>query len=234
MELLKKQISAPSLAPELKALKQGKLEELLLRREKSRKPAPRATAHGNHMEVDFLPIEASMPDSPVVKEMIQRYESEVSLENLAWARAHAEDCPPPSGAVRHVVGNKACEGCHAPAFERWASSKHAQAYRTLVKAGRQYDFDCVSCHVTGHQQAGGVCRIDRVLERDFVGCESCHGPGSAHVEAPTRANIDRARGVQACVGCHDRENSPHFDYGLYLPEILGRGHGQPHPPTSLP
>lgn len=43
-----------------------------------------------------------------------------------------------------------------------------------------------------------------------VGCEKCHGPGSAHVAQPTRANIvnparlDARHGTDICVQCHSQ------------------------------
>jgi predicted CXXCH cytochrome family protein len=43
-----------------------------------------------------------------------------------------------------------------------------------------------------------------------VGCERCHGPGSAHVAQPTRANIqnparmDYVRGSDTCIQCHSQ------------------------------
>jgi predicted CXXCH cytochrome family protein len=43
-----------------------------------------------------------------------------------------------------------------------------------------------------------------------VGCEKCHGPGSAHVARPSRANIvnpvraDSLHGVEVCIQCHSQ------------------------------
>ncbi|MDE3157384.1 MAG: cytochrome C [Acidobacteriota bacterium] len=43
-----------------------------------------------------------------------------------------------------------------------------------------------------------------------VGCEKCHGPGSAHVAQPSRANIvnpvrlDALRGSDTCIQCHSQ------------------------------
>jgi hypothetical protein len=72
-----------------------------------------------------------------------------------------------------------------------------------------------------------VCRLDKVAGREDVGCESCHGPGSLHVEGPSADNITARPGQDVCVTCHNRENSPHFDFATYLPKVLGPGHGQP-------
>ena len=43
-----------------------------------------------------------------------------------------------------------------------------------------------------------------------VGCEKCHGPGSAHIERPSQTNIvnparlDRLRASDACIQCHSQ------------------------------
>jgi hypothetical protein len=69
-----------------------------------------------------------------------------------------------------------------------------------------------------------VCRIDQLEGRTEVGCESCHGPGSNHAKAPAKTNIARGVDPKTCVGCHDRENSPQFDYDTYVEKVLGPGH----------
>src|SRR5579862_9628454 len=64
-----------------------------------------------------------------------------------------------------------------------------------------------------------------------VGCEKCHGPGSAHAEHPTRKNIvnpetlDYVRGNDTCMQCHSQGrplNDPiagkHYDWPVgFLP-----------------
>jgi hypothetical protein len=81
--------------------------------------------------------------------------------------------------------------------------------------------------VVGWQKPGGVCRIDQTAERESVGCESCHGPGSKHVDDQEKTSILAGNTAKTCIGCHDRENSPHFDFDRYVKEIIAPGHGQP-------
>ena len=56
------------------------------------------------------------------------------------------------------------------------------------------------------------------------------GMQSARTAAPTPAAAGTANVAammsRYCVGCHNPENSPHFDFALYLPQILGKGHGR--------
>jgi hypothetical protein len=126
-----------------------------------------------------------------------------------------------------VTGGDSCDDCHDEAAAVWAKTGHSHAYQTLVDKSRQYDLDCVRCHVTGYNQPGGVCRVDKVEGRESVRCETCHGAGSLHAADPTKTNIIAKPGESECKGCHNPENSPNFDFAKYLPHILGPGHGQP-------
>ena len=47
---------------------------------------------------------------------------------------------------------------------------------------------------------------------------------AAACAAPARAQAPPPMDNQTCLGCHDPENSPHFDFNAYLPKILGKGH----------
>ena len=106
------------------------------------------------------------------------------------------------------------------------TTKHPRAYEALQNEGKQYHLDCVGCHVTGWKQPQGVCRIDQTEGRREVGCEMCHGAGSLHAAGPTKTNIKSDVTAATCTGCHDAENSPHFDFDAYVAKILGPGHGR--------
>lgn len=228
--LLTRELRQPGTSEEKRRLLEAKAGEVMDRRARlsSTPPAP-AVAGKSTLAVRFIPLEATLPGDPRVQALLRGYDSEVSEGNLAWARAHGKDCPAPHRGEPGYVGNATCQTCHEEAFPVYATTRHAHAYQTLVKAAKQYRVDCIACHVTGYQQAGGVCRVDRVTGREGVGCENCHGPGSLHSVDPTRANIRAAPGKNICVGCHNPENSPAFDFAVYLPKILGKGHAHKQP-----
>src|SRR5580700_12064289 len=56
----------------------------------------------------------------------------------------------------------------------------------------------------------GLQHSDREVAEWNVGCERCHGPGSAHVEHATRANIlnparmDEVSASDTCIQCHSQ------------------------------
>ena len=229
IELLRAQVNEPMLAEPLKALRKAKLEEVIARREAlAAAPLPEP-AGKNVFSARFIPIEANFPALPAATELVTAYDRDVGQLNLRYAKDHGKDCPAPQKGQAGFVGNAACLDCHEEAFAVWNSSKHAQAYPTLEKLGKNHHLDCVGCHVTGWQQPGGTCRIDRVTGRDYVGCEACHGPGSLHVADASADNIGKGNQPKGCQGCHDAENSPHFAFEAYVAKILGPGHGQPLP-----
>jgi len=128
------------------------------------------------------------------------------------------------------VGSERCKRCHESAYEVWKKSDHSRAYQTLVDARRpslrQYDGECIVCHVTGFGYQGGFTDAARTPHLENVGCESCHGPASVHANNPNNAEWqgrlnpwkapegetakDKARRLdrldQFCQRCHDIDN----------------------------
>ena len=228
LELLNREVNLPGLLPERKKLQQQKIDELVARRQALlNAPVTAPAGDSDSFSVRFVPLESTLPSHPEAKAVVSAYDADVGKMNLEWAKAHGQDCPAPEKGKAAFVGNTSCRECHAEAFPSWEASKHHEAWETLEKAGKQFHLNCTGCHVTGWEQPGGVCRLDKVAGREDVGCESCHGPGSLHAEDPTSDNIVGSPGRALCVTCHNPENSPHFDFATYLPRILGPGHGQP-------
>ena len=102
---------------------------------------------------------------------------------------------------------------------------HADAWQTLVEVGKQNDYKCTGCHVTGYGQVGGssLGHTDRLRN---VQCEVCHGPGSIHVaekglEEPS--SVHKEAPSSTCIGCHTEQHSDTFQYEAYLRDILGAG-----------
>lgn len=231
IELLRAQVNEPMLGDELKALRRAKLEEIIARREAlAAEPLPLPEA-GNAATARFLPLESAFPRQPAVEALERAYDVDVGLLNLEWAKAHGQSCEPATAERPGLIGSPLCISCHPEAGAVWQRTKHPQAYERLKAQGKQHHLDCVGCHVTGWRQPQGVCRIDETAGREEVGCESCHGPGSAHLATPVKGTIARPeRKKEVCVGCHDLENSPHFDFDTWLPKVLGPGHGLPKRP----
>ena len=121
----------------------------------------------------------------------------------------------------HFVGNAKCQTCHVADCQHYTTTKHSVAWETLVNKDSHVDPYCQQCHTTGYGSELGFVSIKKSPDLFDVGCESCHGPSSRHCEKTTIKTVYDAR--DQCLQCHDRENSPLFDYDLYWPKIL---HGQ--------
>lgn len=226
IELLRAQVNEPMLKDELKGLRKAKLEEIISRRAllaETPLPIPEGKAT---VTARFIPLESNYARDPAVQAVEKQYDVDVGQINLAWAKTNGVSCPPATPELRGIVGTATCVTCHAEAEAVFKTTKHPLAYKALVEVGKQHHLDCVGCHVTGWKLPQGVCRIDQTAGREEVGCESCHGPGDAHVKQPMKTNIVRAADAKACVTCHDRENSPQFDFEAYLEKIVGPGHGR--------
>lgn len=219
-----------------------KLDELTAREKELRAaPAPVPPADRPSMQISFVPLGDDVPEDPAVRRMLTRHYGAVARANLAAAKAAGRPCPDPARDVPSYVGvdevprggSRDCRNCHPAAFASWEKTPHAVAYPTLEKGGRQFDLDCVSCHVTGWKQPGGPCDVASTVGRQNVQCEACHGPASLHAVDPP-GHIVRDPPVSVCTGCHTPEHSTGFEPGSYRSRIVGPGHGDvgkhPTPP----
>jgi hypothetical protein len=122
--------------------------------------------------------------------------------------------PPFQGVDRSTaryVGSEVCQGCHLQAFEVWASSSHAHSMATLRHDQQEHNPSCLSCHYTGFGHPGAPMKSTLAK----VGCESCHGPASNHIQQPQRGYGSLPASGAACVACHTVDNSPDFVWQDY-------------------
>jgi len=109
---------------------------------------------------------------------------------------------PASQGAPQYVGSEACKSCHEEQWEAFQSNPHHRA------------------------------EMDKAVVADQVGCESCHGPGSLHVEAggdksnPGFASIRNLKAMKpadveaTCTTCHKTgeqfywEHSTHAQRGV--------------------
>jgi len=143
------------------------------------------------------------------------------------------------------VGSEACRSCHAKEFETWQGSSHARALASLEARKKADDPACLACHTTAFGLPGGFAEgANAAAEPDLarVGCESCHGPGEAHVaEGAKRLGTIISLGdkcdscviLQICGTCHDDGNDPGFAFEV-LDKIEKQRHGTIEAGTGKP
>ena len=133
-------------------------------------------------------------------------------------------------------GSASCKKCHftkksGAAYKIWQDSKHANAYATLATekaiaiakekgiADPQQADECLQCHVTAHgvdaKRLGA-----KFSHEEGVGCEACHGAGSAYNDKKVKEDVVAGKIEKSSVGlmtpteedcrkCHN-EKSPTY------------------------
>jgi len=208
--------------PGFVAAKRRERDELAAERAKLDAPwAPPPT--GSYFTNRLIPLRRSLLRDPALAAAMKRLDARIAAVNLKSAVPPA----PPEPGRAYYVGMSKCTGCHKGAAQFWKKTVHAGAWKTLVDGGKQADYKCVSCHVTGYGQVGGSS-LGFTKGLESIQCETCHGPGSIHVaekglEEPSA--VHRGTPETTCVGCHNEHHSDTFQYQAYLRDIVGPGHG---------
>ncbi len=178
-----------------------------------------------------VPLDDRFPDSPEMLQLLASYQDQLKAAGLEGLGIK----PIPHPTERKFVGSEACLDCHEAEYKIWEKTTHAHALETLIHPGerseipRHFDPECISCHVIGWNPqkyfpyVSGYLGVDQTPLMHHVGCENCHGPGSAHVEAENagapaetlnqlreEAQLPLPEAEKKCMECHDLDNSPEF------------------------
>lgn len=206
--------------------KQTERAQLVAERDKLAKQPLAIPTAGNYFTLEQIRINKKLACAPKVNDAITAFYRAAGEANVK-AAANVP-VPKPAKGQASYVGGETCDDCHSDAVEFWAKSRHAGAWETLVHRGQQFDFDCIGCHVTGWERPGGANLAFNEKLRD-VQCETCHGPGSIHVEKGGEekpSTMVRNPPPDMCATqCHTKEHSDTFQYDAYMRDIVGPGHG---------
>ena len=167
---------------------------------------------GQYVSARVELLEPSIKDDPKAERIYRNYLTRVTQERLidSVARESNDD----------YAGSQNCKSCHGKIYERFAKTKHAMAYQSLVKEGHQADPDCVTCHVVGLNSPRGFI-FEKTQSLAQVGCESCHGAGRDHARNPRLVHLPKVI-EQKCLSCHTPSNSPNFAFKSYWEKIKHR------------
>jgi hypothetical protein len=214
----------PQADPAFVETKKAELEAAKAERDNLVSTPVRVPPKGSWFTLEQVRITKKLACDPEVDALKAAYDRAAGEANVK-AGAGIKPPAPPKGTAGYA-GIEACEDCHAEAVEFWKTTRHAQAWETLDERGKQFDFDCIGCHVTGWDRPGGANIGFNEPLRD-VQCETCHGPASIHLAkdgAP--GTITRAPAPELCAGqCHTKEHSDTFQLEAYLRDVTGPGHG---------
>lgn len=119
---------------------------------------------------------------------------------------------PPEISGAHYVGNRACLDCHANYVRAFSSSPHARIHFSSPGILR----------VNSGDSSHKVESNGRDARATNIGCESCHGPGSKHIEAGggRRFITNPGKDPAACFNCH-LETQAEFNLPQHHPVIEG-------------
>jgi hypothetical protein len=187
----------------------------------------------NEWKASILEVTDKYSDHSRQKENLTSFYKQLADRQLRPAETSFVD-PLPAGAPAdfRIDGSQSCLECHKSdcrdsrhkntAAQDWMTSKHAHAWETLEEKGAHVDAYCQQCHTTGYGLPGGFETFAATPKLVSVGCESCHGPSAAHAKAPKqRPTAFHGQAKSHCAKCHDRENSPGFEYERYWEALVG-------------
>jgi hypothetical protein len=160
--------SSSDLAARRRDLESARAELAELSKER---PAPA----GSFFRYRYLEIREKLGSEPRAAARLGEYYRRVNEHNR---EAFKDVLPPPvSPGESGYVGVDACTSCHEEERAFWNGTRHARAYPTLANQNKQFNLECVGCHVTGYEAPGGST-VAHVSKLENVQCEVCHGPGS--------------------------------------------------------
>lgn len=137
-----------------------------------------------------------------------------------------------AGGTPTYVGSGKCKPCHFKQHKSWSETKMGKSFE-MLRAGagadkkkqvgldpqKDYTKDpkCLACHSVGYGKTGGYTSEADTPDRMGVGCEMCHGPGSAYVEIMrSNASYKKAEVLAAglispptkeqCLTCHNTQS----------------------------
>ena len=112
-----------------------------------------------------------------------------------------------------------CGACHVDTHADWKLTRHARAWNTLVAINQQNNAVCQPCHsVSARGNAVTTTNVGYVGTGDAryhdVQCESCHGPGLAHIQNPevTQPLASMKADTNITTGCGECHSGVHHPF----------------------
>jgi 2',3'-cyclic-nucleotide 2'-phosphodiesterase (5'-nucleotidase family) len=162
--------------------------------------------------VAITDMDDSVTSDPVMLQKVEQFKEHLEELRLALRGAHQQV---KGSDEEEFLGERTCIKCHQDVWEIVKESGHQNAMTTLRDKGQTFNPDCLVCHVVGYVYKGGYDDRPPFNRLGNVQCEACHGYGTMHM----RDGKWKAQARSSCVECHDKENSPEFDFATYWERI---------------
>ena len=166
------------------------------------------------LALDMTELSAHVPEATWVMDLYWDYVKE------------AKDQPPPDWNDAPIPAAyepaETCGACHPAEVQQWLTTRHARAYESIRKAGRQEDPECLLCHTMGPGRQGGFVSIQKTPGLARVTCQACHIVTSDHAKKKIKPEPQLTIHSRLCMTCHGPVQSPDFDYFVAKPKILHR------------
>ena len=205
-----------------------RLEDMRSKLAKVLQPPP--APNGSYLRYELTDVREALGVDDAAKKAMASYYQRVDAFNKE--KFAGKKAPPPAKGEPEYVGVDTCKTCHVAAFDVWSKTGHGHAYKTLADDSKEFNLDCVGCHVTGYEKPGGSTVTDVAVLKD-VQCETCHGPGSQHAADPMANALPDKIEEQVCTGCHHAPHTDIFDFKTRVEKIKGPGHGSPGAPIYV-
>ena len=125
------------------------------------------------------------------------------------------------------TGNEPCGECHPDqieSYDKYSKKRHSgQSVRRMAGELTEAEVkSCFGCHTTGYMKPGGFVSFETTPEMADLGCETCHGPGSEHVDSGGDPELIKGKlAVEDCEICHNAERVNNFNF---KPLLFGGAH----------
>ncbi len=170
-----------------------------------------------------IPVQLSVEDDPKMMRRLEHYRAESAKLYKPKVTSSPEIELSEKEMLARIpkdslyVGAITCKKCHEVNYRNWLKTKHAKASQTIVATPKYAQEECLICHSTGYGKIGEYATVDEIPSfLKGVQCESCHGPGRGH---PGKGKIERKVTLGICRNCHTKDQSPIFNYSVYLEKI---------------
>jgi hypothetical protein len=162
--------------------------------------------------IEVTSLDEAIADDPVVLEKVEQFKTHLKDFRLTLRGDHQ---PVKGSEKEQFLTERVCAKCHADSWQAVKVSAHQAAFASLQKKGQGYNPDCLVCHVVGYEYKNGYDDYPPFNRLGNVQCEACHGYGTQHARDGSMLKMAR----ESCTACHDKENSPEFDYATYWEQI---------------